>query len=921
MPCAKPQVRVIVLTVVTYFTAFTITSSPHCWSQDNLPDKIGARKSLESLMEELSDDRFSKRQQATLRIWGQRDQLREQVREASRHPDPEVAGRAKWILRQWRRGSTPDLPDHIARLVQQGDDPAAINELVEYGKLDAAIIAIEESTGMLEYPAIKQRIADGLRQRFPFHVERAIETDSLADLVRLVDIVADEPDLALCRLRLMQTLGMPIDDANLLPAGAQSLNQFQRTRLAAAIHVSLGQNDDAIRVARQTQDQALEYRLLEISARWQELAELSYKKARATPVAESLRFWFHTLIAADRCGDLDKRNEAVKAITTLEFGADALGSSRWKVLAMHGLLDEALSVVNPDFPEVYTDLALASSTPEIAFDKLGFALDEVDEKLDSWIESALAEQIAATESSRTVLGVRKLLCLMKCLLAVGRKDAGWEIAETLCKSKIEIGRPPSARKLRPEVLRVLALTPFDEWVPKLAVFEGETSVSLSSLGYVARVLSDADNATFTSVMGAMLVMNRRMPYHERYRMVCDLFAGEIPVGFDEQREFERIYDYLSRVSQSPFRQEAQRQSRSQINRDLVDFFAKHGKAEIANKCLQHLMRRGDVQAMYDLAIQQTEKGNADTASSLFESIWNGLRRKGVGSSNADAVLAAKTLIQRWFIAKCSGDLDLADQLYRQIELTMCAPSKDFLNEVAHELADHGQEDLASEVYRHLLPLSAVALDDDSSFYDIARNYSTSLREREGFESVRWFDLAVLQTIESPYFRSTAYVSLPLYVRRWGLEQAINSKVVDIAEQNINRIVQLNSLDINFAEELLPKARDAGMIDLADKTVDEIVDRGVEYNQRFPFDTTTTNNIAWVAAVNNRRLDDALQLSESTVFLEPNSAIYRDTLAEILFRLERKEEALLVEEACLLDDPTQWHLHSQVEKYQKAISDR
>ena len=51
---------------------------------------------------------------------------------------------------------------------------------------------------------------------------------------------------------------------------------------------------------------------------------------------------------------------------------------------------------------------------------------------------------------------------------------------------------------------------------------------------------------------------------------------------------------------------------------------------------------------------------------------------------------------------------------------------------------------------------------------------------------------------------------------------------------------------------------------------------------------------------------------------PNSAIYRDTLAEVLFLLDRKVEALQVEQGCLLDDPRQWHLHQQVEKYQAAI---
>ena len=121
-----------------------------------------------------------------------------------------------------------------------------------------------------------------------------------------------------------------------------------------------------------------------------------------------------------------------------------------------------------------------------------------------------------------------------------------------------------------------------------------------------------------------------------------------------------------------------------------------------------------------------------------------------------------------------------------------------------------------------------------------------------------------------------------------------------------------------AERLLPEMRKAGMDELADETLNKIMDRGIEYTKSFPFDAMSCNNLAWVAAMNKKRLDDALRLSELAVYVEPDSAIYRDTLAEVLFLLDRKDEALQVEQGCLLDDPTQWHLHQQIEKYSEAI---
>ena len=71
-------------------------------------------------------------------------------------------------------------------------------------------------------------------------------------------------------------------------------------------------------------------------------------------------------------------------------------------------------------------------------------------------------------------------------------------------------------------------------------------------------------------------------------------------------------------------------------------------------------------------------------------------------------------------------------------------------------------------------------------------------------------------------------------------------------------------------------------------------------------------------MNKMRLDEALGLAEQAVYCEPESTTYRDTLAEVLFLLDRKNEALEIETACLLDDPAEWHLHQQIKKYREQV---
>ena len=151
-----------------------------------------------------------------------------------------------------------------------------------------------------------------------------------------------------------------------------------------------------------------------------------------------------------------------------------------------------------------------------------------------------------------------------------------------------------------------------------------------------------------------------------------------------------------------------------------------------------------------------------------------------------------------------------------------------------------------------------------------------------------------------------------------LDAAIRGNDRDQVTQCLNRILELDPLDISFAEERLPQMREAGMVQLADSTLDSIMDAGMEYARRFSLDAMTCNNVAWVAAKNERRLQDALKLATFAVRAEPESTTYRDTLAEVLFLLGRTEEALQIEKACLLDDPGQWHLHEQIEKYTEAL---
>ncbi len=396
--------------------------------------------------------------------------------------------------------------------------------------------------------------------------------------------------------------------------------------------------------------------------------------------------------------------------------------------------------------------------------------------------------------------------------------------------------------------------------------------------------------------------------------------GEIPEGFDPPVHFKKLYDFSIQPRRYVRGRPVSERNPIRANMSLVDFFSRHGQAEYASGLLQKLAETGDQEALLRLAEQELDAGSTESAVVFLETLVESVsdRRTGakIAAANNDLVVV-QSWISDWTIARRNGDAIRAKDLLDRIRLAFCSPSTELRLSVAQYLTDRDEQSLAIEVFEALLPIVMFDNEQRTAIYDVARNYSLLIRDTNLDEAARWFDLAICQIILSADYRAGSYVTLPLYVRRWSVEAAIKRNDPDAINKHLERIMKLDPLDIDLAERILPEMRQAGFADIADQSLDRMMHVGLQHTEQFPDDAMTANNLAWVAAMNGRHLDKALMLSQQAVYNEPDSAIYRDTLAEVLFRLDRKQEALLVEEACLIDDPTQWHLHQQVEKYRES----
>ena len=550
--------------------------------------------------EQLSKGRYSSRQQATLEMWREREVSRDEVQQAARDPDPEVAGRANWILRQWRRGALPGIPAEISRRLRDSSDPSSIQQLLEAGQFAAAVVAVEESIGTVDRESIQRRMSAAITRRFPIYIKSALENESLPALLKLIDLSADSKEMAVCRVQLMQQLGLDIDNLGLLPTSAESWSQRDRQHATVLVQTILDRMDDAVRTARDSGDRRLLGICQMLAGRWQEMATENVELARAAEVGsyERMRFWSQALIAADRCGEQAVFDEAVSELASID-AADRLAIELcWKSLLGHGEVDAALAILEKHRPDAAAAVAIAAARGGRAFQSLGLPLDQIDSgrRLELWVEGALATQAGVDEPTTEV---RAALAMIRCLLTIGRDDAAWEVATRMCESDVQVDGIP----LREYVLSTLTMTQRRDWVLRLAQMAGEEVFSTITQSTMAGTINDADRISIEILMDAIATLKPELDFDKRLELVYQLLAGQPAEGFDPALDFKRLFDLLATGKREiqPRQGRAIVTPRVRLSLSIARMFSVNGRADLGMKCLRYLVDNRDVEATLEQA--------------------------------------------------------------------------------------------------------------------------------------------------------------------------------------------------------------------------------------------------------------------------------------------------------------------------------
>jgi tetratricopeptide (TPR) repeat protein len=106
-----------------------------------------------------------------------------------------------------------------------------------------------------------------------------------------------------------------------------------------------------------------------------------------------------------------------------------------------------------------------------------------------------------------------------------------------------------------------------------------------------------------------------------------------------------------------------------------------------------------------------------------------------------------------------------------------------------------------------------------------------------------------------------------------------------------------------------------------KEADEIFEAAFAFHQKLcaksAQDPNPANDLAWLCAVCRRRLDEALDLSQKAVALEPKNPAYLDTLAEIHFQKRNRERAIELMKQCIELSPDNDYFRKQRDRFEKS----
>lgn len=240
--------------------------------------------------------------------------------------------------------------------------------------------------------------------------------------------------------------------------------------------------------------------------------------------------------------------------------------------------------------------------------------------------------------------------------------------------------------------------------------------------------------------------------------------------------------------------------------------------------------------------------------------------------------------------------------------------------LAMEMNKHGDDDLAQEEWALIARLSHMEEPaGTASFYFLADMLSKKdpakaaayqervIVSRDALDRLREFSNA----------RFTFDIRLRSQVHQWQSKAHLLAGNTEAALDSLKRYWQLTPGNASIGEELLPLLEEAGREAEAEDYYEKTRALAEEACHVFPHSAMAHNNLAWLDSRSRRKLDEALKHAETAVRLQPETAAYLDTLAEVHFAMGDREKALELSARAVELTPQDKELLGQRDRFENA----
>ncbi len=140
---------------------------------------------------------------------------------------------------------------------------------------------------------------------------------------------------------------------------------------------------------------------------------------------------------------------------------------------------------------------------------------------------------------------------------------------------------------------------------------------------------------------------------------------------------------------------------------------------------------------------------------------------------------------------------------------------------------------------------------------------------------------------------------------------------DAARRHLVVSKRLQPQDIEVVVQCYPRLIQSGETVFAEELFNDYEQTLQEQLEAWPNDSTALNNLAWMYARCNRKLEEALPLAKRGVELAPNSPVFLDTLAEVKYRLGMVDEAIECMRRCVRLDPRSTNYRGNLVRFREG----